>query len=119
MDQIRDAASHVKFNNAQTTQVAGTLASAQMQPTGQYALSIFNSNQQYWMPGSTIFIPGTTTPMAAERLRGMVLHELLHNLGYDDTPMQVALGLERGPNTDNISEKLAEDCFGFRPPARP
>lgn len=53
--------------------------------------------------------------MTPERLRGMVLHELLHNFGYDDIPMQIAIGLKPDPaNTDTVSEKLAKDCFGFR-----
>src|ERR1700679_1784726 len=53
-------------------------------PNSQYALSYLNTNLQYWMPGTTIFIPGTLTPMTSSALDGMVLHELLHNIGYGD-----------------------------------
>jgi hypothetical protein len=106
----------VQFNNATTTPVtegSPDPASLAFRPT-TYAQATPNSNQQYWMPGSTTFKPGTTIPMTQSRLFGMVLHELLHNLGFSDTDIQLSLG---GPsmvssNTDNISVRLTADCYG-------
>jgi hypothetical protein len=81
--RIQYAATNASFNNAQTTPSpasGGVPAGTTFQP-GQYAQAFSNSNLQYWMPGTTIFMPGTLLPMTDVRLDGMVLHELLHNLG--------------------------------------
>jgi len=41
----------------------------------------------------------------------LLMHEALHNLGLVDEWIQGALGLEPGAPSENISEKLAEDCL--------
>ncbi len=117
-DIIR-AASNVQFNNANTTSppappgfVGPVPPASYFFVPGQYAAALLNSNQQYWLPGTTILAPGTASPMSPGRLDGMVLHELLHNLGYSDTAIQSAFGIFENPlDTDNISRELSLVCF--------
>src|SRR4029077_18175084 len=70
------------------------------------AMALTPGTQQYWRPG-------VTDGMSDARLDGIVLHELLHNLGFSDVDIQLSLG---GPGmvsnvTDNISQRLTNDCF--------
>ena len=124
LTDITSAASNVQFQNALTTTlppIAGVpgpppLAASVFLP-GQLAgvflpPGVHSSNVQYWVPGSTIFAPGSPgTLMTQPRLNGIVLHELLHNLGYDDIDVQLSLFGSLSPNTDNISIRLTQDCF--------
>jgi RHS repeat-associated protein len=44
--------------------------------------------------------------------RGLVLHEVLHNItGYTDPDIQLRLGLPQVAATNNITQKLITDCF--------
>jgi hypothetical protein len=46
-----------------------------------------------------------------EIVDGMVLHELLHNLGFSDMDLQASLNVIDPINTDSISVELTKDCF--------
>jgi hypothetical protein len=44
--------------------------------------------------------------------RGLVLHEVLHNItGYTDPDIQLRLGLPQVAASNNITQKLITDCF--------
>jgi hypothetical protein len=114
---ISSAAANVQIHNASTEQF-GQPSVGPVQPedtnwtTNQYASSYFGTNQQFWRPGSTIFQPGSLDAMTQRRLDGMMLHELLHNLGYSDADLQKSLGLTVTLlDTDNISRELSKQCF--------
>ena len=79
---------------------------------GQYACSLINSNVEYWMPGSAswTFADGSGGYVPS-RMDGMLMHELLHNLGATDGQIQTALFGKTDPLTDNISQQLTKDCF--------
>jgi RHS repeat-associated protein len=82
-----------------------------------YAISYLNTNQEYWLPGSTMYTPNSVmsglTPVAMTpgRLDGMVMHELLHNMGFNDDQLQSATGIIDPLTTDTISQQLSKDCF--------
>lgn len=77
--------------------------------SGLYAFTPFSDSVSYWAPADT----SGTDP---NRLAGTVMHELLHSLGFTDTAIQSAFTLSvTASDTDNISRKLATDCFGWRP----
>jgi hypothetical protein len=115
-----EAASSAQFNNATTTpnpvSKDSTVPASSQFVAGQYATAILNSNQQYWMPGSTLTLPLSQGPVTDARLDGMVLHELLHNMGYGDMDIQLSLMGPAGVTnkTDNISMRLSKDCFPER-----
>jgi RHS repeat-associated protein len=123
---ISNMAASVDIENALTSGPLppgsmGPNSQGRMQPaymyfaSGQYALTIGNTNLEYWMPGSTSWMMpdgnGGFAPMTSNRLDGMLMHELFHNLGPTDTQLQNALGLANTPITDNISQQLTKDCF--------
>jgi hypothetical protein len=63
-------------------------------------------------PGHDIFVDPTWVNSYSDgQLKGLVLHELLHNIsGQVDTVLQGALRLPDGKSS-NIADKLQKDCF--------
>jgi hypothetical protein len=45
----------------------------------------------------------------------LLIHEVIHNLGPIDPGILAALGFSNSATSDNISKKLAADCFGVKP----
>ena len=83
-------------------------------PVAGYAAAEIGTHNQWWNPGSTLWDPTLGyVPLSTGRLDGMVLHELLHNLGYTDGDLQASLMGNSGISgiTDNISQVLTENCF--------
>jgi hypothetical protein len=106
--ELRAAARNVRFRNGFTT-----TGSLRISPTSTtYALSP--------IPGTTIsWRPGAETGRPAGWLGGAVIHELLHNMGFDDDEMHIGLRLDKQPGydgdvTDDISIRFGVDCFGMR-----
>jgi RHS repeat-associated protein len=120
---VRDQAAGAILANATTSNQIGTLILPDRTVTGPiwsffdpksanyvkglYAFAPLSGSTSYWAPGSQSGID-------ENKLAGMVMHEILHNMGFTDTAMQDAFKIAVTGATDNISEKLATDCFGYR-----
>jgi hypothetical protein len=113
-EAIRTAASSVQIKNGVTSNdllpypgtIPGTPAPWYFENhPGVDAVGLYNSNLVYARPGSTASRTHAETA-------GLVMHELLHNLGFTDRQIQTALfGVEDPDNTNNISDRLTELCF--------
>jgi len=112
-----------------TDPVAPTLPSGQLQPQnvdkvtigmqftgGTGAISDPNGPKVYINP----YAPGMD-PANAQAMAGTIAHETLHKLGSGlaaDTTIQGILGLTVDEhNSQNISDRLAQDCFPMTPSA--
>jgi hypothetical protein len=62
-----------------------------------------------YLPAS--FLSGNPVPMTPGPLDWMVMHDLLHKIGFDDPQLQSATGIIDPLNTDTISQQLTKDCF--------
>jgi hypothetical protein len=64
-------------------------------------------------PGNNIYISsGWVNGMTANQQEALLLHELLHNItGKTDDVLQGALGLSVGAPSQNIADKLGQDCL--------
>ena len=107
---LQKAAGAVVFKNGlTTTDIAGNGTNIQQQFAGEpnrYATALIGGSTVYWRPGWEAFqsIPGM--------ILGGVLHELIHNIGFGDETIQRGLGLDVDlGDTDNITRRLARDCF--------
>jgi len=72
--------------------------------------ALTSGNTTYWNPSN---VRGTNQRHAGtSQIQGTQFHEGLHGLGRSDRQMQLALfGKEDPSDTNNISRRLAEDCF--------
>jgi hypothetical protein len=61
--------------------------------------------------GNIYFRSSYVNSQKPERVAALLTHELLHNLGFDDTDLQRALGLPIGAASENITKKFYDDCF--------
>lgn len=69
------------------------------------------------MYGSTVYINPALIGGSLAMNEGLVMHEMLHELGLDDTSIQTGLHFLDSSiaiddkNTKNITMKLMKDCF--------
>lgn len=69
-----------------------------------YAQTPVPGTVQFWRPGYEI-------GKDPSEVRGAVLHELLHSIGFSDTDVQLGLKISVQDKTDNITQTLQEKCF--------
>ena len=64
-------------------------------------------------PGNNIYInPAWVNGMSAGQQEGLLLHEILHNItAQPDGWIQAALGLSMNAASQNIGDKLQQDCI--------
>jgi RHS repeat-associated protein len=63
--------------------------------------------------GNLIVINPANVSNNMKYLSGLIMHEVLHNMGFGDTGIQLAFFGQKGvsPNTTNINERLQKDCI--------
>jgi hypothetical protein len=77
-------------------------------PTGLTAMSQLGTNTAV---GTIIYINPNLISNSVAMNEGLLLHESLHLLGFDDADLQAGLGFEVDVNnTKNITDKLQRDC---------
>jgi len=107
-ESIAQAAKNVVLANGLTTLDSPrgeSVSNGFRERKNQYALAQLGGNKIWWRPGR---YEGSV----ANWIMGAVLHEVLHNVGFDDAQLQTGLLLQLdGTYTDNISVALALNCF--------
>ena len=63
------------------------------------------------LSGNIYFDANYVNGLSVQNAAALLTHELLHNLGIDDTQAQNALGLSTKEASDNITQKFLKDCF--------
>jgi len=77
-------------------------------PKGLTALSQLGTNSAY---GTLIYVNPDLINGSIPYIQGLLLHEGLHLLGFDDADLQRGLGLPVDPkNTGSTTRKLEKDC---------
>jgi hypothetical protein len=58
--------------------------------------------------------PSTINTYSPAYVAALVMHEMLHSLGFEDTPLMVALGVKKPEKVASkyITDTFAKDCFG-------
>jgi hypothetical protein len=64
------------------------------------------------LAGNIYFDPKFVNGLSLSNAAALLVHETLHVLGLTDPVVQKDLGLTVGAASDNITQKLATDCFG-------
>jgi RHS repeat-associated protein len=64
------------------------------------------------MFGNNIYLAsGAVSTSSLFRNQGLLMHELLHNVGFDDDGLKDVLGITSNQNSSWISYKLSQQCF--------
>jgi hypothetical protein len=63
------------------------------------------------LAGSIFFRSGYVESLSPGNTAALLMHEVIHTLGPTDSQLQKALGLSVGAPSDNITQKLLQDCF--------
>ncbi|MBI2683499.1 MAG: hypothetical protein HYX26_09860 [Acidobacteriales bacterium] len=111
---LRLAARNVVFRNGLTTTdtVGGMSVADTFKDSRRYATAATPGSVVYWRPGSEQGQPEGW-------LGGALMHELLHNMGFNHLEMYTGLNLLGQAavnlnNSDLISRELGARCFGMR-----
>lgn len=99
---VRAEMPKLQFSNGLTS-TSGNVRQSFSNPLA-YAFTIYGEQEQFWRPGWEVNADLSV-------VKGAVVHETLHGLGFTDNDIQIALFGEVSKNTHNITQRLARDCF--------